>query len=465
MAGPSDSGQNPQAPFVPLPTQINFFPGQMPGMMSPEDFAKAQEAQRKVADSQSRSREEDGRLKAGADPDYVRTADRFGDKSLEDLIAAVHGDGAGKGGLDSAGLQGMRKTWFEACSDLENLSTFNLLGMNNIFNHGLWQGASGSAAQAASERFARAANEIGQVFGSVSQRMDALAWAADAVKLAVPKTVPQAVVTPNPDNPIESLLPGVVNPDYQHAQETARKNARDAAIHALESLYTPSFPPAGAGVPAYIPVPQIGGGADDRAAGGGGGANGTGTGGRGSGSGNESGKPSTGDPHAPGSDQNNPAQTNPAAAGGSGSPAAQTKPSTLGPTGLPGDTAGTSTTPAGLGAGSTGGLPGSGSGGFGGIGGLGGGSRPGSPGASRPGSPTGAPGVDSRAAAAARGAAGTMGPMAPGAAGKRKEGEEDREHRIPDYLRGVQPEWLEGLRGHDGVIGGDLVRNEDDSAR
>lgn len=50
-------------------------------------------------------------------------------------------------------------------------------------------------------------------------------------------------------------------------------------------------------------------------------------------------------------------------------------------------------------------------------------------------------------------------PHAPHA--QRKDKEEDREHLTPDFLKGVQPEWTEGLETPAGVIGADSIADFD----
>ncbi len=120
--------------------------------------ASIQPFTQKISDAQTRIKQGDSRLSelgAGIDPAYTSTDDHFEGMSHQELYEAVHGIG----GLDPEGLQTMRQTWFECASELENLSAFTLImGMNNIFGHGLWKGGAADAAQAASERYARVAN-------------------------------------------------------------------------------------------------------------------------------------------------------------------------------------------------------------------------------------------------------------------------------------------------------------------
>ncbi|WP_040830347.1 hypothetical protein [Nocardia jiangxiensis] len=428
--------------------------------MSAQDIQKIQDAQHKVTDSAAQAKTQDSQLSsrgAGTDPDYAKTDERFASMTHEQIYNAVHGRPDGSGGMDAAGLHQMRQTWFEVGSDLENLSTFNLLGMNNIFNHGLWQGTSGNAAQAASERVAQAANQIGQVFTAVSQRLDSLAWAAEAIKLAVqPPPAGAATATPNPDNSAQSILPGLINPAYADQLETQRKAAREAAVHAMETLYTPSYPPAGAGVPSYTDVPQIDSTDPATAAEAIPGAPVA----PGTAHPQQSADPSAHQPNSQNQQQSSPTATDSASSGMS----AGTMPAGLSMPSSPSPAAATpaATTLAGFapGTGTLGGVTSTDGSGLGGFAGSDSGPLTGGPGSSRSSEPsTSAPGGSARATTAGTAASTARMPMGSMPhAGKQDQDEEDeREHYSPDYLRGIQPDWDEGLESPTAVIGPDLI--------
>jgi hypothetical protein len=462
MSGPDDGQQQNPAPFLPS-GPISPLGVSIPGMVNPETIQKTQAAQKKIADAVSQARAQDSQLSAqgaGTDPNYSRTEERFQSMTHEQMYEAVRGRPDGTGGMDAAGLRQVQQTLSGVSADLENLSSFHLLGMNNIFNHGLWQGASASAAQAASERFAHAANEIAQVIGAVSQRLDALAWAADAVKLAVPPPPAGATAAnPNPDNPAQSLLPGLINPDYAHTLETQRTNARNQAVQALQTLYTPNFPPAGVGIPSYTPPPQINNGPTPAP------STNNGPGITGPGTGTDSHGPASATQPTADHGQNGPNNTGTAADPGSlTSPAGFQLPTM--PSATTGTAAGTATAPAGFTPGAeTGAGGGYGGGGMGGF--AGGGTDMnggGGSGRSIPGSPNVAGiGSDSRAAAVAGPAAGArMGSMSPHLPNKHsKEKDEEQEHFSPDYLHRIQSEFTDGLPSPVEVIGEDLASTDE----
>ncbi|MFF0495659.1 hypothetical protein ACFYU5_04570 [Nocardia aobensis] len=423
--------------------------------------ASIQPFTQRITDAQTRIRQGDSRLSelgAGVDPAYTRTDDHFEGMSHRELYEAVHGIG----GLDPKGLQTMRQTWFECASELENLSSFTLmLGMNNIFGHGLWKGAAADAAQAASERYARVANQIGQVFDSVAGRMDGAAWAAEAVRKAVQPPPGSVNLTPSGENPGQALLPRLPDPKDTDQADQARERARQDAIRALNSIYTPVIPPAGANVPSYSDVSKATAG-DGTSPNAGFTSNGTNPNGV---QGGSIAAPDAGTGPQQAVDQPAEQSGNPSAAA---SPAGSNVPQGL----LPGGGAGSAaTTAAGVGPGGDSAVPGGGA-----SSGLSGsdpgwlGSQHGGAGSARapqPGFSVGGGlaaeaqsqlGTRGDTAAQGRSRTGSM-PHAPHA--QRKDKEEDREHLTPDFLKGVQPEWTEGLETPVGVVGADSIADFD----
>ncbi|MCP2320925.1 hypothetical protein APR12_006315 [Nocardia amikacinitolerans] len=457
---PVGGANEPTAPS--LPGQVTLPPGLAAiGLQDTTAALNSQQAQQRANDAQTRIQSTDDHLDDlgyGSDPDFAKTEDHFEGMTHEQLYAAVHGEG----GLDPAGLQTLRRVWIDSYSDLVNISTVTLgMGMSRIFGNGLWKGASADAAQVASEQFKRVTNQVGQVFNSVGNRLDAAAWAAEAVRLAV-QAPPASVtdVTPDPDNQIESILPGLINPAFADQVATERERARQEAIQALNTVYKGSIPPQGSGVPSYADVPQSTGDngvppTSDRPVSSGPGTN----------SPTENG-PQPQDPATPGNgpDDTTPASSAPTATTPSGlagqPPTTNTSPAT------------TSTTPSAMNTGpggpsltSPGPRLGDGSNGPGNTG-----PRPGGPGSSIPGLPgSGLPGVNSpnttgpgaRGGMGARaGMGGSMGPTAPGAGAQRRK-EDESEHRAPDYLRRVHSDWTDNLEVPVGVVGDDQVPGTD----
>ncbi|WP_280468475.1 hypothetical protein [Nocardia cyriacigeorgica] len=457
MGGQDGSGaQLPPASSIPIP-----------GMQELIVSKNAQNAADRARTSLGFAADDDarlGELGAGTDPDFVSTFEHFEGMTHAAMYQAVHGPG----GIDAAGMRTLQRVWQECATDLINLGTFNKLALNRIFGSGEWQGASADAAETASNLFASGTSQIGQVFNSVNLRLDALSWAAEAVRTAIQPPAASPYPQADPDNPDQSSAPGLINPEYADSDRAARELARQDAVRAMNTLYKPNFPPAGAGVPSYIEVPQInsgdGGNTGSGAPNGPGGLNGPPLS-------SDNGRPDAGTPVGETPPDNGQGGPN-TGLEGLGIPDGLGIPEGL----LPGadGTAPASTTAAGLGPGatpapSTTGLGSSGPGGSGsGMDGADRAGRPvsesGGPGSSRPGvsgvgtgvGPGGA-GAGSRAAGGVRGM--PMAPMAPG--GGRRTGEDDAEHSAPDYLRTVSDEWTEGLDSPVGVIGEGLAPESD----
>ncbi|WP_280305444.1 hypothetical protein [Nocardia neocaledoniensis] len=434
-----------------------------PRPITPLSLVDQAAASQRAEDARARAASADGKLQGagqGTDPDYVTTADRFQSMTYDQLYQAVHGDG----GLDAAGLQGQAGTWRQASSDVLNLSTFNLVGMTRLFNEGQWQGATADAGRAATESFAKALNEVGQVLGSVGARVEAVGYAAEAVKLAVqPKGASSGTI--DPDDPVQSILPGLSNPATDEQTRAAEAAARDAIIQALDTTYTPVFPPSGAGVPAYGDLPAVGDGS---------GAADPGTGGssgQGGGVGANQGTPVTSEPaeapSQPAEDTDSPQETEQSSkddtGGGQNADDAATDPSSTSPastnpaqaaspsTGVPGGGGPGTGSPGGAGAPGSG-TPSSGGSGSGVSGPVLGRGVPGA-GASAAGQAiTAGPGTGS-GAGARNGMMPGMGVPGGGRGGKREDSDE---HYAPDYLRGVQPDWAEGIVAYNGVLGGEV---------
>ncbi|WP_280448010.1 hypothetical protein [Nocardia cyriacigeorgica] len=460
-------GQDGTGPQLPPASSIPI-----PGFQELIVSKESQNAAGRVATSMDRAAYYDSNLAdlgAGNDPDYVSTLEHFEGMTHAAMYQAVHGPG----GVDAAGMRTLQRVWQQCSSDLLNLTMFNLMGLNRIFGSGDWQGESTNAAEAAAMQFGNAANQIGQVFSSVSARLDALAWAAEAVRTAVQPPPASTNPLPDPDNRDESAAPGLISPEYADSDRAARELARQEAVRVMNTLYKPNFPPAGSGVPSYVEVPQIGGGDGSPSGPSSGRPNGPGGSG-GTPPGGDTGQPGAGVP--PGQTPPEPGQGQPKTGlEGLGIPEGLGLPEGL----LPGtdSTTAASTTAPGLGPNATSSphSAGLGSSGPGGSGpGMDGSDRAGrsladggGPGSSRPGAPGAGAGLAPGAAGAgARPGAGGRGmPMAPMAPGGRRDSnsENESEHSAPDYLRGVSDEWTEGLGSPVGVIGEGLEPEFDSS--
>ncbi|WP_063008273.1 hypothetical protein [Nocardia kruczakiae] len=374
------------------------------------------------------------------DPSYIKDLEPWealGHQDIYDMVMSMKPDA----------MHEHAKKWFNIASALGGA----LFGLNISIQKELSDGFHGQFAGAAADaakKFVQQATDVQEVITTVSARITAAAYGAEAAKLAVPPPdTSSAPATTAADILARELGAAPPAPTIDKGKADAEK--RQQAIDAMHNNYDPTYRPAGDGVPTFVPVDAPGGDGTN--------SPNSGLSNSGNGinhSGNPSGPNSEGDERKPGdstekSDPDASQQTDPASASQSGQssnePGSQnaSNPAT---SSLPGS----STRPSGFdstnAAGYGGGGPGSGVGSYGTHGGSSG-TQSGGPGRSIP----GVPGSGNSSAASAFGArpgqpglGGMPGMGGMGGAGKKDESE--REHKTPDYLIMNREEELLGRR-------------------
>ncbi|WP_278261339.1 hypothetical protein [Nocardia sp. AG03] len=422
-------------------------------------------AQQKMSTAQSRANATDQALlakNAGLDANFVATQENFGAYSHADIYQHAQA-------LNVEGLRTAHSLWSAECTRLSDLSQslqFSLLG---LMNQGQWQGRSGDAARAAVAALGAATRQIGEVFSTVSDRLDAAAWAAEATRLAVPPPTSSTGVSLDPDDPTSMIIPGLVNPETATTDQDARAAAENTARVTMSTIYAPSFPTTGDSVPAFSEAPRFGEGGTP--------VNPQGTQGipasdTDSGGTKRSDEPSNQTPDPEDSPTTNPADNTSTEDSPSDTADTADDGSTSTDDSSPSEqdesTTPASTTPSGTQTGQPGaqsglpqttGAPGSaGSPGGTGSPAVGGqlGVQP------TPGRPNPVPNTEPRTvlggspgSARAAGTSTGMGPMAGRGASARQGDDDQGEHRAPEYLRGVHPDWLAGTEAPTGVLGAD----------
>lgn len=339
------------------------------------------------------------------------------------------------------------KSWFDIASALGG----GLFGLNISIQKELSDGFHGQfagAAEDAAKKFVQQATDVQEVITTVSARITAAAYGAEAAKLAVPPpdtTSGPAVTAAN----TLTLALGAAPPGPTIDKGKADAEKRQQAIDAMRNNYDPTYRPAGDGVPTFVPVDSPGGD----------GTNSPNSGLSNSGNGinnssNVGGPNSEGSENKPGdstdkSDPDASQQTDPASASQSGQGSTQSgsqNASNPATSSLPGS----DTRPSGFdstnAAGYSGGGPGSGVGSYGTHGGSSG-AQAGGPGRSIPSVPGGGNPAAAAALGARPGQAGLGGmPGMGGMGGAGKKDESEREHKTPDYLVMDREEELLGRR-------------------
>ncbi|PPJ32636.1 hypothetical protein C5E45_21430 [Nocardia nova] len=393
------------------------------------------------------------------DPDYINRLERF--EGVPHAEIYQHAQEMNPGAMHT-----LADSWIKMSTEISG----GLMGMHMSIQKELAQGIDGQmadAALAAAQKFYTQAHDVQDVIASCGHRVKAAAHAAEVVKMTVP---PPAGPLHSGDVPdviqgmqvaIAAQISGIAS-DSDSIDVAYKKGAealRQAAVDAMNNHYKPSYPPAGAGIPTFVPVSAPGDGGNDNTNSGGNnpGINRPGTMGDGT---NTTGPGKDENPSGTteSSDSGNPAdspRTDPSAAaadGGAQNPAGSRLPDATSAASA------TGTRPAGFEAAGSGYSPGTGfSSGFGrpgsasGVGGRGG-SIAGMLGSTTsPTSPIGA-------AAAASGRPGMSGMPGMGGAGAKRSDDAEREHKTPDYLIMDREEELIGPidPAAPGAIGGDV---------
>ncbi|WP_280437846.1 hypothetical protein [Nocardia carnea] len=392
----------------------------------------------------------------GQDPAYITQMELFEGLEHEEIYAKVSE-------MTPGVMHGVADAYKSIANSLGGALFGSLLSIQRELSDGM-AGEFADAANQASRTFFDQATDVQEVINAVGMRIHAAAYGAEVVKKSVPPPpTPGAApggtaVTTTVNDPaqVAQTVVNATDPATQAAFDAYKEDQRLAAVEVMNTAYKPTYQPAGEGVPTFVPVQMPG---DQPGPAGPGGTTTSGPGGTTSGPGSQApngenpGENETGEQpqETPGSAEEPQTTT----ASSTENPTTQQPGTTTGtPTGDPQRTTSSTTAPGSPGAPT--GTPGSP--------GMPGGAPPQNqaPGKTVPGAPGGTPNGPVSGPAAAAAAAGTnrgmsgMPGMMGGGAGARR-GEDDEEHKVPDYLVHDREEELFGARPQllDGVLGGD----------
>lgn len=405
------------------------FPIVAPGLgLRPEDVQARVEAQPDIdrakllaQQGQEVAASSEGNLTFDStDPPYITAMEHFEGLSHAEIHDKVEA-------MSIGAITALGAAWRKIANGLSAKVVGSRLALNRALSEG-FGGEFAATAATAADSFFDGADNLQRVVSSVGFRIGSVAGAAEAVQLSVPAPPAATGGTPTETEQIVTTILGVASPSAAADSGRQQEEARQVAIGVMNSVYKPTYQPAGDGVPTFVPVYAPGDGPA--------GTNPAGT------NTNSPGTPgSTTEPPAGGTPSEQPGQQP-----GTEDPQETTAASTETPAGntptqqqtattpstttTPGDTprgtpTGTTTpgTPSSPGTPGAPGTPGSPS-------------APPVPGrnvAGTPGNPA-APGATtaaSNATRAGRPMTGMPGMMSPGAA---RRGEDDQDHKIPDYL-------------------------------
>lgn len=374
------------------------------------------------------------------DPPYITSMEHFEGLSHEEIHAHVEA-------MKVGAMTELGKEWVGIADAIGAKSLGSRLAMHRALSDG-FGGEFASAAETAADRFFDGIENLQRVVRTVGYRIESVAHGADVVKKSVPPPPARAVATDGLSDDAEQVVQivvGAASPSDSAAFERQKEEARQVAIGVMNSVYKPTYQPAGEGVPTFVPVYAPGDGPTGSVPGTTGPAP---SGPSSTGPGSTTGNPTatTISPGRPGEQQPGPADPQTTAADATQTGTAGQNPTTTqsgtNPSMSPSDTQRGTTTgtptvtgiPSRPGTPSRPGIPG----------------RPGTqqapgPGRSVPGTP-GVPGVHTPAVAASRagrpmGMSGMPGMMSPGGA---RRGEDESPRKTPDYLIADRQEELLG---------------------
>ncbi|MFI1919484.1 hypothetical protein [Nocardia sp. NPDC020380] len=188
------------------------------------------------------------------DADYIQRLEHFGGLSHEEIHRHVRA-------MDPAAMHTAGDTWAAIAEDLTGAIGGLQLTVQSDLTEGM-QGRLATAADTAARRFARDALDIAEITLTSGRRITAAAFAAEVVRKTVPPPPVRTTGTTRDTLPATTAdliaLMTATPPADTQAFERYREEQYRQAIAALEANYTPTYPPAGARVPAFFPIDQPG---------------------------------------------------------------------------------------------------------------------------------------------------------------------------------------------------------------
>ncbi|BEK86768.1 hypothetical protein [Nocardia seriolae] len=177
---------------------------------------------RRAAMSQSGAEHEQTDIAGrGTDPDYIRRLEDFDRFSHEQIHRRVQA-------MNPGDMHRVAETWISIADSMFGALTVLHASVQSTLADGM-AGNIADAAAASARRFVRDATDIAEIAQSTGHRRTAAAYGAEAVR----KTVPPPLI---------------------HGSPNVREKQRQIALAALDANYTPIYPPAGSGIPAFFTV-------------------------------------------------------------------------------------------------------------------------------------------------------------------------------------------------------------------
>lgn len=179
------------------------------------------------------------------DPDYAPTVEVFDNLTHQQIHAGVSL-------LNPAVLQAGSRAWQGAAAGLGDAVAQAHTEIRGAIADG-WRGDAAGLAAAAVGDFEAAGRQLADVLATVGQRLNQAGDAAEILRAGVPE----------PSGAEPDLTAALLNPRAATdniAAQRAVDDERADAVRVMESVYTGTFVPTGAGVPAFpdLPVAAVG---------------------------------------------------------------------------------------------------------------------------------------------------------------------------------------------------------------
>ncbi|MFI6869302.1 hypothetical protein [Nocardia sp. NPDC050406] len=178
------------------------------------------------------------------DPDYISRLEDFATLPHEEIFERVRE-------MNPAALHEYSDQWVRIANSVGGAVSALHMTVQATLSEGM-SGRMGSAADLAARRFVRRATDIEEVLRGAGDRIRTAAYGAEAVKRSVP---------PPPVSDVETMgatttafLSALTGGPGDDGFDVYKEEQHRLAVAALEANYVPTYPPAGSGVPAFVPA-------------------------------------------------------------------------------------------------------------------------------------------------------------------------------------------------------------------
>ncbi|MBF6351087.1 hypothetical protein IU448_19000 [Nocardia flavorosea] len=186
---------------------------------------------------------------ASQDPPYITAMEHFEGLSHTEIYEDVQA-------MNIGAITALGKAWRDISNGLSAKVVGSRLALNRALSEGL-EGEFATAAATAADTFFDGADNLQRAVSAVGYRIGSVAGGAEAVRLSVPPPPVRAVSTDGTTDETQQVLTSILgaaapaaDADFARQQEEQRQ----VAIGVMNTVYKPTYQPAGDGVPTFVPV-------------------------------------------------------------------------------------------------------------------------------------------------------------------------------------------------------------------